>query len=60
MRKERFKQDSSRKMENSKEQFSLVPRGDSSVKIVGDTMYFCQPNCLRTHTFARGSNTWIK
>ena len=40
-------------MEKSKEQLTLVPRGERNVNIIEDTVYSSHPNCPRTRTFAR-------
>ena len=47
-------------MEKFKKQLTLVPKGESNVNIIKDTVYSSYHNCPRTRTFARWINTGIK
>ena len=59
MGKEKLKQDRFSKIEIIKEQFTLVPRGDSPDNTIGGTMYSSQYNSSRTSTIVRRHNTWL-
>ena len=60
MGEKKLKQDGFSKMENFKEQFTLVPRRDSPDNIIGGNVYSSQYNSVRTSMIARRHNTGFK